>query len=142
FYFDFKKYRAAALKGETPFTPAESIVFAAEFRAKQIVAEGVDAFVARHASNAEFVRSRVAELGLTLFPRGGAVPSNVVTAIEHTRASEVVAGMREAGFIIAGGQDGLKGRIFRLAHMGETTRAELVELLDALDGVVSRLGRA
>ncbi len=54
----------------------------------------------------------------------------------------MVAGMREAGFIIAGGQDGLKGRIFRLAHMGETTRAELVELLDALDGVVSRLGRA
>jgi len=133
YYLDYRKYAKAAERNETPFTPAESVVFAAASRVKEILEEGMAGFVERHAANAEFVRKRVIEMGLPLLPKNGAVPSNVVTAVETPAADEIRAKARERGFVFAGGQDELRGKIFRIAHMGDTTREELRAAMDALE---------
>lgn len=141
YYLDYRRYAKAAEKNETPFTPVESVVFAAASRVKEILGEGMPRFVERHAANADFVRQSVKKTGLSLLAKNGAIPSNVVTAVETPAAEEIRAKARERGFVFAGGQDELKGKIFRVAHMGETTREELAQAMGALGQSVEAAGR-
>lgn len=139
YYLRFELYKKAAEKSETPFTPAEPIAFAAASRIAEINAEGMKRFIERHWQNADFVRKRVREMGFALFPKRGATPSNVVTAIETPLAEEVREKMKQKDFLLSGGQEHLKGKIFRIAHMGETTQEELAECLNALEEATVRM---
>jgi aspartate aminotransferase-like enzyme len=141
FYFNLTKARASLEKGDTPFTPAISLVIAAHTAASMMAAEGREEVFARHQRNADAARTAVAALGLPLFAE---VPTNAVTAIAVPAGIDggaVVKTMeRRYGVKIAGGQDSLKGKIFRLGHIGHYDAGDILRLVGAFESSLSDHG--
>ncbi len=138
FYFDLVKARKGLAVGETPWTPPVSLVLALDEALAMIREEGLDAVHARHARVAEATRAGARALGCTTF---AARPSNAVTALlppAGVEASSVVKRLRdEHGMIVAGGQDALKGRIFRIGHMGHYDLGDVHAVIGALGAVLA-----
>lgn len=141
FYFNLAKARASLEKGDTPFTPAISLVIAAHTALSMMAAEGRENVFLRHARNAEASRTAVAALGLPLFAE---VPTNAVTAIAVPAGIDggaVVKTMEKRyGVKIAGGQDSLKGKIFRLGHIGNYDAGDILRLVGAFESALSDHG--
>lgn len=137
FYFNLVKARGALEKGDTPFTPAISLVLGSHAAATLMAKEGREAIFARHRRNADATRRAVQALGLQLFAE---VPSNTLTAV-HVPAGvdggKVVKTMESRyGVKIAGGQDQLKGKIFRLGHIGYYDDGDILRLLGAFESAL------
>lgn len=139
YYFDLSAMRQRAQDGETPATPPISDVFGLREGTNMILEEGLHNVFSRHASLASQLREGLLQLGLTLF----ADPefwSNTVTAVappEGLPAEEVRARLREAhGIVTGGGQGPLKGKIFRIGHMGYITEEDIDQVLVALRSVL------
>jgi aspartate aminotransferase-like enzyme len=141
FYFNLTKARASLEKGDTPFTPAISLVIAAHAAATMLASEGRENVFLRHQRNADATRAAVAALGLPLFAE---VPSNAVTAIAVPAGIDggaVVKTMEKRyGVKIAGGQDALKGKIFRLGHIGHYDTGDILRLTGAFESALSDHG--
>lgn len=142
YYFDLVEYEKFLLKNQTPFTPSISVMMAVRKSLEMILAEGVDNFVLRHARNAEAVRQGVEALGLELFA-DRRVASNTVTATKAEGfADRLIKTMKEKyGVAIAGGQAQLKGRIFRIGHMGVTDHKDIIATMGALELALRDIGR-
>ena len=92
----------------------------------------MDNYIKRHRNDAEFVRKTVKGLGLGIFSKS---PSDAVTAVtvpEGVDGAELVSSLKSKGVTFAGGQAQLKGKIFRIAHMGGITRKDLEIALEKL----------
>lgn len=141
FYFNLVKARTALEKGDTPFTPAISLVLAAHAAASLMAQEGRANVFARHQRNADATRAAAAALGLRLFAE---VPSNAVTAVDVPAGLDggaVVKTMEKRyGVKIAGGQDKLKGRIFRLGHIGHYDQGDILRLVGAFESALADHG--
>ncbi len=143
FYLDLNRARASLNKNATPFTPAVPLVLALEESIRMIEKEGLSEVHARHARHAGACRAAMGALGLPLFAES---PSNGVTAVrapEDRDSQEVVKLLREKhGIRIAGGQEPMKGKLFRLGHMGHYADGDIRGLVAALTGVLLELGWA
>lgn len=141
FYFDLRKARAGAPRGETSFTPPVSLVLALEESLRMIEQEGLANVHRRHARVAGAVRAGARALGFGIFAEH---PSNAVTALTAPPGIEpaaVVKRLREEhGIVVAGGQDQLKGKILRVGHMGAYGRDDADFVIAALAECVSALG--
>ncbi len=141
FYFDLKKYKKKLPDGETPFTPPVSLISGLDEALNIILSEGMENVWQRHANMAKAVQEAVKSLGLELFSQA---PSNVVTAVkvpENLEGGKIVKILREKyGVSIAGGQLEMKGKIFRLAHMGYMERFDLVIGISAIEMILTELG--
>lgn len=142
FYFDFKKERASQAKNQTAYTPAVSMILGLQQVLKMLKAEGLEAVFARQAKLAQATREGVQAAGLSLLAKDS--PSNAVTAI---RAPEGVDGQAiyknlrvQYGITAAGGQDHLKGKIFRVSHMGYMDRFDVITALAAIEMTLKGLG--
>lgn len=141
FSLDLQKARDSLNKNSTPFTPAVPLVLAMEESIRLLESEGLDAVFARHARHARACRAAIGALGLDLF---AAHPSNGLTAVrapEGRDAQEVVKALRERfGMRIAGGQEPMKGKLFRLGHMGWYRDEDVLDLVGATETVLHELG--
>ncbi len=141
FYLDLARARASINKNSTPFTPAVPLVVAAEESIRLIETEGLEAVHSRHARHAAACRAAVQAMGLDLFADH---PSNGVTAVrapEGRDSQDVVRCLLEDhGMRIAGGQEPMKGRLFRLGHMGWYADEDIRDLIAALESVLVGLG--
>ncbi len=140
YYLDLLKAIESANKGDTPFTPAITLVLALRRALEMMLEEGIDNVVARHARNAGAVRAAVTAMGLELL---ASHPSNATTAvrIDGGRAGDLTKMMEhDYGVKIAGGQARLKGHIVRLGHLGYYDEADLFMLLAAFENACVRLG--
>jgi serine---pyruvate transaminase len=143
YYWNLTKARAALEKGDTPFTPAISLVLAARAAMNLMEQEGRAAVFARHQRNADATRAAVRALGLALFAE---VPSNALTSVsvpagvDGTAVSSTME--RRYGVKIAGGQDRLKGKIFRLGHIGHYDEGDILRLVGAFEGALADSGFA
>lgn len=137
FYWNLSKARDALTTGDTPFTPAITLVLAARAAMRLLAEEGRERVFARHRRNAEATRAAVRALGLDLFAE---VPSNAVTAVrvpDGLPGGAVVATMETRyGVKIAGGQDRLKGKIFRLGHIGFYDEGDILRLVGAFESAL------
>jgi aspartate aminotransferase-like enzyme len=142
FYFSFAKELASQSKGETAWTPAISLIMGLDAALTQFKSEGLDKLFARHRRMAEACRAGAKAMGLELL--AGESPSDACTAIKAPAGIDgqaVVKEMRDRhGITIAGGQDALKGKIFRLSHMGYVDRFDVITALAASGDVLKRLG--
>ncbi len=139
FYWDFRAARQRAGEGATPFTPAISVLYAL-YAALQLVAdEGLPNVLARHRRLGQRMRQGIKRLGLELFP-DKAIASDTVTAVRvpaNVDAAALLARLRgEFGIVLAGGLGPLKGRIFRIGHMGHVSEADVDAVLAALGQVL------
>ncbi|MCL0028569.1 alanine--glyoxylate aminotransferase family protein [Dehalococcoidia bacterium] len=144
FYFDISMYKSYYEMGQPPYTPAISQMFALDLALDQLLEEGMGSVFERHANIAQFTRDGVKSLGLSLFPKDAATASDTITAVSvptGVDATRLVGKMREDhGVILAGGQESLSGKIFRIGHLGPTTQEEIQDVLDALRTVLPQVG--
>lgn len=142
FYWDLRTERRWQAKGQAQYTPAVSLLMGLEVALNLLEAEGLPQVYRRHDRLARAARAGAEALGLTLFAR--ATPSPAVTAIRAPAGVDGEAVVRgygeEHNITIAGGQGEMKGRIFRLAHLGYVGEYDLVVGLAALERVLDGLG--
>ncbi len=134
-YFDFLRLEKHRLKDSTPATPAISLVYALDLQLDRILSEGLENRFARHAAMAQRVQSWALERGFSLFAAEG-YRSKTVTTVRNDRGLDVGklnAWLLQRGMRIANGYGPLKGKTFRIAHMGELQMADIEALLAALD---------
>ncbi|MGH7298571.1 MAG: pyridoxal-phosphate-dependent aminotransferase family protein [Polyangiaceae bacterium] len=140
YYFAFDAIAQSAAKDETPSTPAISQLFALRKQIERMKAETLERRFARHRDMAMRVRGWAAERGFQLFPEAG-FETFGLTCIANTRSIDVkamAAHAGEKGFALDQGYGKLKGKTFRIAHMGDVTPTEVEELLAALDGFLAK----
>lgn len=140
YYLDLRRERRRQRDQQTAFTSAISQTLAMQVVLRMMADEGREALLARHRVNAEATRAGVRALGLDLLADR---PSSAVTAVEApdgVAAPRIVDIMREEhGVIIAGGQADLKGRLFRIGHIGFFDRSDMLNALSALELTLQRL---
>ncbi|MCD6101859.1 MAG: alanine--glyoxylate aminotransferase family protein [Candidatus Cloacimonetes bacterium] len=141
YYFDWKLYRKKLATNTDPFTGSVILIKGLLKAIEIIKSEGLDIRFKRYKVLASACRAAVDALGLKMFAD---TPCDVVTAVKVPEGIDglaLVKKMRvEYGFTIAGGQAGVKGKIFRIAHMGYIERFDIIAVISALEMVLSDLG--
>jgi aspartate aminotransferase-like enzyme len=142
YYFDLRKAKKAIDKTDTPFTPAITLIIALNEVLRMIKQDGLEAIFLRHRNLADATRAAAVALGLKLFaPDAG---SDVVTAVcvpDGIDGEKLVKTMRDTyGVTIAGGQDELKGKVFRFAHMGFIEEFDIITGISCLEKVLTQMG--
>jgi aspartate aminotransferase-like enzyme len=141
FYFDLKKARSKLDQPDTPFTSAHTLVRALRVSLKQIRAEGIENIWARQARNAAAARAGFKAMGLELFaarPADGLTVAKVPANIDGVELLTKLE--KQYGLKIAGGQDNLKGKIIRLAHMGYIDQFDVLTGLAGVELVLREMG--
>jgi len=146
YYFDFRKERKSAAKGESAYTLATSL-FAALGAALDFVRQmgngdlvaGREALIANAEMAAEMTRAGAQALGLKLFAAKS--PAAALTAIEApdgVDSSAIVKEFRESfSAVVANGQGEMKGKLFRIAHLGYYDYLDTIGILAALEHVLA-----
>ncbi|GIU80122.1 MAG: class V aminotransferase [Bryobacteraceae bacterium] len=141
-YFDLKREKKMADKGESAWTPNVSHILALAEALAYIKQLGMAKLVENAQWLARATRAAAVELGLELFAPGS--PSSSVTAIKAPAgmdSGEIVKGFRtQFGSIIANGQGTMKGRIFRIAHLGYFDFADLFAVIAELELILHQKG--
>jgi aspartate aminotransferase-like enzyme len=141
FYFDLKKYRDIFKGNDTPFTPAHTLVRALRTSLKMLRAEGIENAWKRHARLAAAARAGAQALGLELF---AAAPVDGLTVIKVPDGIDGVALLgkleKQYGLKLAGGQDALKGKVVRLAHMGYMDHFDVLAGIGGLELALLEMG--
>jgi aspartate aminotransferase-like enzyme len=141
YYFDLKAAKKALDKGDTPYTPALTLIIALKKTTEMILEQGLERTWARSSLLAEATRAAAEALGLELLAER---PSDAITAIklpEGIDGEAVPKKMRdEYGVTIAGGQAKLKGKIARIAHMGYISGFDVLTAIAALEMTLKELG--
>jgi len=145
YYFDFRKERKAAAKGESAFTPATSL-FAALGAALDFVRqmgngdlrEGRRALVDNAELAAEMTRAGAQALGLELFTSSPGAALTAISAPAGLDSGKIVKEFRESfSAVVANGQGDMKGKLFRIAHIGYYDFIDTVGILAALEHVLA-----
>lgn len=143
FYFDWERTRAAQAKLDSAFTPAVSLVVALNVALGLILEEGLEAVFERHVRLGRACREGAKAMGLELYSPDED-RSAVVTAIrapEGIDSGEIALAMRErSGVTIASGQGELKGKIFRIGHIGWFDIFDVATGLSALEAALADAG--
>ncbi|HSB72428.1 MAG TPA: alanine--glyoxylate aminotransferase family protein [Candidatus Methylomirabilis sp.] len=140
YYFNFVSERKAIEKNQSAYTPAVALVVGLRETLRLILAEGLPAVFARHDRLARATRAGVQALGLTVFPDHPGCACTAVKSPPGIDGGAIVKGFRQRGITIAGGQGTMKGKIFRISHMGYVDGFDVLTALGALDLVLSDLG--
>ena len=137
FYFDILGELEA---GAGKFTPAVSLIFGLKTSLEMILGEGLENVFKRHNALAKAVRGAAKALSLELLSKR---PANSLTAIKSPEAissTRIVEAMREFGVDISNGQGSLKGKIFRIAHLGYFDKPDILMCISTLEMVLKKLG--
>jgi len=142
FYFNLKKEREAQQKNQTAYTAGVSLMVGLKEVMRMLKAEGLGNVFARHARLAQAMREGMKAAGLSLFPKQN--PSDALTVVSTPPGVDgqaVYKNLREHyGVTAAGGQDHLKGKIFRISHMGYMDTFDVIQALAATEMVLKGLG--
>lgn len=143
YVMDWERTRKGQGKLDAPFTPAVSIVRALDVALGLLLDEGLEAAFDRHARLGRACREGAKAMGLELFSPDEE-RSAVVTAIrapDGVDSTDVVKGLRDRfGMTIANGQGNLKGKIFRIGHIGWFDIFDITSALAAVELVLTDAG--
>ncbi len=143
FYFDWERTRKAQSRFDAAFTPAVSLVAGLNVALRLLLADGLEEAFEHHAKLGRSCRAGVKAMGLELFSPDEE-RSAVVTAVrapEGIDSSEIVLALRDRfGITIADGQGPLKGKIFRIGHIGYFDVFDITNALAALELALADAG--
>ena len=143
FYFDLKKYRDNLLKDTTPFTPALSLLFGLEQVLNLMEEEGLEQVYARHLLMMNMTRAAFKALEIPLLT-DDTYASPTVTAVQpadfEAEAFRKVI-KQQFGLSVAGGQQHLSGKIFRIGHMGYCSPADILQTIGAMEIGLKMIGK-
>jgi aspartate aminotransferase-like enzyme len=147
FYFDLRKERKSAAKGETAYTPATSL-FAALGAALEFIrrmgdgnlAKGREVLVDNAELCAEMTRAGVKALGLNLYAASPAAALTAIISPDGIDSGKIVKEFRESfDAVVANGQGEMKGKLFRIAHIGYYDYLDTIGILGALEHVLAHV---
>ncbi|MGB9720601.1 MAG: pyridoxal-phosphate-dependent aminotransferase family protein [bacterium] len=137
YYFDLSLYEKFLEKGQTPWTPAITILYGLKKGLVKIAKNGIKENFTHHKKMAEYVRDRFTKMGYELFSEN---PSNGLTVIKMPPGLDSTDIIRECkekyGILFANGQGEMKGKILRVGHMGNYDIKKLGKALDILEKVM------
>jgi aspartate aminotransferase-like enzyme len=145
FYFDITEAKKAHGKGQTPWTPAVSLMFGLDFAVQKMLARGdMEEVYAFHQEIASYTRQGLSAMGLELVAKDDKHASNTVTACfvpEGITDEALLSSLRDDYDIIAAeGRGLLTGRVFRIGHMGYVSKDDIDNVFDALKDALPKLG--
>jgi len=144
FYFDLRAYKKQLAANTTPYTPAVSLIYGLQEVMNMIEEEGVQNMFARHKTMQRMVRAAIKALGLRLYTED-AISSPTVTSVYPVEGTFDPEQLRkvlrnEFNIAIAGGQAHMKGKIFRIGHMGYATPVDMLQVIAALEIALVQVG--
>ncbi|MFH1031436.1 MAG: alanine--glyoxylate aminotransferase family protein [Chloroflexota bacterium] len=144
FYWDLALAKSNAEKGQTPWTPAVSVCYALDAALDMILKEGIQNVFARHARVAQAARKGIKSLGLSLFA-DEKYASNTVTAVnsdglDNKKMRKILR--EEYQIVLAGGQQKLDGKIFRIGHLGWVDVPNIEKIISTMKLVLPKVGFA
>ena len=134
FYFDLRKALKSHQDGDTPWTPAVSLVIGVDAALGMIRREGIENVWKRHERLACGIRAGVRALGLRLFsetPSYAVTPVWLPEGVEWKKFNTLLK--KTYGITVAGGQDAYAGKIFRISHLGYYDELDMVGMISALE---------
>ena len=142
FYLDLGKYRKSAQADSNPFTPAINLYFALEAALEMMQAEGLEAIFARHARHRAAAQAGMEAMGLPLYAaEGHGSPAITAVAPEGIDAEALRKAVKEKfDILLAGGQDHLKGKVFRIGHLGFVCDRDVLTAVAAIEATLADLG--
>ena len=143
YYLDLGKYRKDAAKNTTPFTPPVNMFFGLQVTLQMMKAEGLENVFARHKRLMTTTRAAVQALGLPLFAADGCASPAITSVMPPAEvdAQKVRTLMRKRFDIaLADGQDHLKGKIFRIGHLGFVCDRDILAAISSLEVVLREMG--
>lgn len=145
YYFSYEKALKKATEDklpDTPYTSSVSLVMQLKEALRIIKAEGIENVWARHIRLAEAVRTAVKAMGLEIFATG--IPNNAVTAVKmpgSLDSAELVKLIRQTyGIFLVGGQGKVKGKIFRIGHLGYAADTDVILAIAAVEMALTKMG--
>ncbi|MDA8104635.1 MAG: alanine--glyoxylate aminotransferase family protein [Nitrospiraceae bacterium] len=142
FYFNFKKERESLAKNQTSFTSPVTLIIGLNESLKLLRAEGLENAFARHERLSRATREAIKALGLDMFTKES--PSYAVTAINAPAGidgQEIYKNLRvKYGITAAGGQGHVKGKIFRIAHLGYAGAFDVITAIAGVEMVLKGMG--
>ncbi|TQS76541.1 alanine--glyoxylate aminotransferase family protein [Ornithinibacillus gellani] len=134
-YFDLNKYEAAAESSSTPFTPAVSLLFGLEQALHLMHEEGFASTVKRHNKMMQMTRAAFRAMDIPLLTTDSDASPTVtaIAPIDFNAEALRTALKKEFQLIIAGGQKQLKGKIFRIGHMGFCSPADVFQYISLVE---------
>jgi aspartate aminotransferase-like enzyme len=147
YYFDLLKERKAASKGDSAFTPATSLIAglgaAMDFIRENghgDLAAGRDALIENAEAAARMTQAAVHALGLELYAKSPAAALTAITAPVGTSSDDIVKRFRDQfGAVVANGQAEMKGKIFRIAHLGYYDYLDTIGIIAAMEQIIVEL---
>lgn len=141
YYLDLGKYKKTADKNSNPFTPPVNLFFALQATLRMMQAEGLENIFARHQRLMKATRAAIKAMGLPLLG-SDEYASPAITAVAPTQVeAEKIRSVMSKQFDIAlaGGQDSLKGKIFRIGHLGFVSERDVLCGIGALEATLQIL---
>lgn len=143
FYLDLRSYREKLEQNTTPFTPAVSLLFGLSASLSLIEEEGLAQTIQRHELMKQMTRAGVKALGLQLMTTDQEA-SPTVTSIrgggQEWSSEDLRKELSNIQVVVAGGQQHLKGQIFRIGHMGYCQPLDVCTVLSALEYALKKIG--
>ena len=138
FYLNLKSYRKSLVNNSNPYTPAVNLVFALDESLKMMRSEGLEKIFARHERHKQAISNAAKALNLKLFADEQHLsPSITAIATEQIDAEEFRKKVKNRfDILLAGGQDHLKGKIFRVGHLGYINDRDIITVISAISNVL------
>ena len=138
FYLNLKSYRKSLASNSNPYTPAVNLVFALDESLKMMKEEGLEKIFARHNRHKLAMSSAAKTMNLKLFADEKHL-SPAITAIktEEINAEDFRKEIKDKfDILLAGGQDHLKGNIFRVGHLGYVNDRDIMTVITAISSTL------
>lgn len=141
YYLDLGKYRKEAAKNSHPFTPPVNMFYGLQVALKMMQKEGLENVFARHQRQTNATRAAMRALNLPLFaPDHAASPAITAVAPLGVDAEQIRSVIKKRfDIVLAGGQDHLKGKIFRVGHLGFVSDRDILTAIGALEATLQEL---
>ena len=141
FYLDLGPYRKTAAKNSNPFTPAVNLYFGLEAALEMMQKEGLEAIFARHARHRSAAQAGMKAIGLPLFAaEGHGSPAITAVAPDGIDAEQLRKAVKDRfDILLAGGQDHLKGKVFRIGHLGYVCDRDVLTAISAIEATLISL---
>jgi aspartate aminotransferase-like enzyme len=142
YYFDFLEFAANDEKDNTPSTPCISQIYAMDAQLDRFFAEGLEQRWERHRAMAAYVREWVQAHGYGLFPGLPYCSLTLTCAVNEpgTDLARLKSVLGERGYAFDDGYGKLKGKTFRIAHMGDMTVQDLQAFTGVIEEILGTLG--
>ena len=142
FYLDLGPYRKTAAKDSNPFTPAVNLYFGLEAALEMMQKEGLEAIFARHARHRAAAQAGMKAIGMPLFAAEDyGSPAITAVAPEGIDAEQLRKAVKEKfDILLAGGQDHLKGQVFRIGHLGYVCDRDVLTAVAAIEATLQAHG--